>query len=73
MEVPVTADWMLIKIPWSMFAPGRQRHDSSGRDWRQHRRFAFQAGWSTRKPRGSMMYVPTPAMYSFELDDLGFY
>jgi hypothetical protein len=74
-EVPVTADWTLIKIPWSMFAAGV----GSGMavvtaNGDKIAGFAFQAGLTYAETApGSMTYAAVPGMYSFELDDLGFY
>jgi hypothetical protein len=74
-EVAVTVDWTLIKIPWSMFAAGvGSGMTAVTANGDGIAGFAFQVGLVyMESPAGSMMYVPTPAMYDFQLDDLGFY
>jgi hypothetical protein len=74
-DVAVTADWTLIKIPWAMFAPGvgsaKAAVPVNGDGIAG---LTFQVGLVyAENPVGSMMYLPTPAMYQFQLDDLGFY
>jgi hypothetical protein len=74
-EVAVTADWTPIKIPWSMFTAGVGSGMAAVTPTGDNiAGFTFSVGMLyTESPAGSMMYVATPAMYSFELDDLGFY
>jgi hypothetical protein len=74
-EVPVTADWVLTKIPWSMFAAGAGSAaavvTANGDNVAG---FTFSVGLVyMESPAGSMMYVPTPAAYDLQIDDLGFY
>lgn len=73
--VAVTADWQLIKIPWSMFAPGVGSAMAAVAPTGDNLAgFSFSVGLVyMESPAGSMMYVATPAAYDFQLDDLGFY
>jgi len=74
-EVPVTADWVLTKIPWSMFAAGAGTGATAvTANGDNVAGFTFSVGLVyMESPAGSMMYVPTPAAYDLQIDDLGFY
>ena len=74
-EVPVTADWVLTKIPWSMFAAGAGTGGAvvtANGDGVAGFTFSVGLVYMESAP-GSMMYVPTPAAYDLQIDDLGFY
>jgi hypothetical protein len=74
-DVPVTADWALKQIPWSMFTAGV---GSAGAAVTPNgdgvAGFTFQVGLvympSAADP---MTYVAVPGPYQLDIDDIGFY
>lgn len=70
--VPVTADWTEFRIPWTMFTGGKAMGaavTADGRDIWQIQ-FGIELNWVDD---GTGTYVPTPAPYSLEVDDVNFY
>jgi hypothetical protein len=74
-DVPITADWVLTQIPWSMFSTGTGLVDATvtaNGDRINGLNFSVQMVY-VQDPADATKYNPTPAADDLLVDGIGFY